>query len=64
MDCDFMLIARIFQKKRLSLPERLVATLKQSSEIGAALYPDLQDYREAVDWSIREVKQGSHGDDL
>ena len=26
--------------------------------------PDLQKFREAVDWSIREVKQGGHGDDF
>ena len=26
--------------------------------------PDLQEFREAVDWSIREVKQGGHGDDF
>ena len=25
--------------------------------------PDLQAFREAIDWSIREVKQGGHGDD-
>ena len=25
--------------------------------------PHLQEFREAVDWSIREVKQGGHGDD-
>ncbi len=25
---------------------------------------DLQEFREAVDWSIREVKQGGHGDDF
>jgi hypothetical protein len=26
--------------------------------------PHLQAFREAVDWSIREVKQGGHGDDF
>ncbi len=26
--------------------------------------PQLQEFREAVDWSIREVKQGGHGDDF
>jgi HEAT repeat protein len=26
--------------------------------------PDLQEFREAVDWSIREVKQGGHGDNF
>jgi len=26
--------------------------------------PYLQEFREAVDWSIREVKQGGHGDDF
>ena len=26
--------------------------------------PHLQEFREAVDWSIREVKQGGHGDDF
>ena len=26
--------------------------------------PDLKEFREAVDWSIREVKQGGHGDDF
>ena len=25
---------------------------------------DLQEFREAVDWSIREVKQGGHGDNF
>jgi len=25
--------------------------------------PHLQEFREAVDWSIREIKQGGHGDD-
>ena len=26
--------------------------------------PSLQELREAVDWRIREVKQGGHGDDF
>jgi HEAT repeat protein len=26
--------------------------------------PHLQEFREAVDWSVREVKQGGHGDDF
>ena len=26
--------------------------------------PDLKEFREAVDWNIREVKQGGHGDDF
>ena len=26
--------------------------------------PDLQEFREAVDWTIRQVKQGGHGDDF
>ena len=26
--------------------------------------PDVQEFREAVDWTIRQVKQGGHGDDF
>ncbi len=26
--------------------------------------PDLHEFRKALDWSIREVKQGGHGDNF
>ena len=44
----------------------LPTLLKLEQEIWTNNSPDphLQEFREAVDWSIREVKQGGHGDDF
>lgn len=41
-----------------------LAELEQSLWLDHSNNPQLQRFREAVSWSIREVKQGGHGDDF
>ena len=38
--------------------------LEQPIEDDYSRNPSLEEFRDAVDWSIREVKQGGHGDDF